>query len=126
MDVSALAGKVAIAAGPWAVALSLLLGLLVAFSKEIIVTGKARDRLAAAYEAQILRIREDHAAENARLAALNEGRLGESLKREQDWRAAFERSEERADLLAGQVEKLMVYAQTTDQFLRALPRGGGR
>ena len=57
------------------------------------------------------------------LAAQWEARLGESHTREQDWRTAYQRAAERADVQAGQLGELMTYAKTTDAIVRALPSG---
>lgn len=55
------------------------------------------------------------------LTAQWEARLGESHQREQDWRTAYQRAAERADVQAAQFGELMTYAKTTDAIVRALP-----
>lgn len=65
----------------------------------------------------------NHQAELNRLVVAWEARLLEAGRRELDWRTAFMASEQRGDVQAEQLGKLMAYAQATDQILRSLPRG---
>jgi hypothetical protein len=124
MDFSAIVGPALATVGPWGLLILTVAAVLTAFIKGALVSGSSVERTEARYQAELTRITTAGETERTRLVALWEARLNESRQREQDWRAAFERSEERADLLASQTEKLMTYAQTTDQFLRSLPRGG--
>jgi hypothetical protein len=55
-----------------------------------------------------------------RLTLLWEARLDESHERENQWREAHGRSEEARNLLTQQNDKLLVYAEATDRFIRSL------
>lgn len=100
-----MAGEALVSAGPWGLLLLTVSAVLTAFIRGSLVSSSSRDR------------------EIERLSAGWEARLAEAVARETDWRAAFGKSEERADLQAEQLAKLMSYAQATDQILRSLPRG---
>lgn len=108
MDISAITGQALVKLGPW--------GLLV-LVVSVVLTSFVRGGLVAGTSVRATEAR--HQGEIERLTKLWEARLAESCKREQDWRAAFERSEERSDVLATQVDKLSMYAQATDQLLRS-------
>jgi len=55
------------------------------------------------------------------LTAQWEARLAESHGREHLWQLAYERSEERADVQAAQLQELMTLARATDALLWAIP-----
>lgn len=88
-------------AGPWGLLVLTVSAVLTALIRGALVSGSSVNRLVGAYERQ----------------------AAEATRREQDWRAAFEKSELRADLQAEQLSRLMTYAQATDQILRSLPGG---
>ena len=118
MDFSAIVGPALTTVGPWGLLILVVASVLTAFIKGALVSSGRVDR-------QVEALTSQHTSQLVELRAIWEARLNEGRQREQDWRAAFERSEDRADLLAGQVEQLGVYARTADQLLRALPRGDG-
>ncbi len=109
--------------GPWGLLITAVATILIAFIKGGLVSGTQVKAAEERYQKELDRLTTSGEAERARLVTLWEARLKESHTREQDWRAAFQGSEERADLLAGQVDKLMTYAQTADQLLRSIPKG---
>src|SRR5688572_18693261 len=53
-------------------------------------------------------------------------RLAESHSREQDWKAAYERTEAARAVTAQQLGELMILARTTEALLRSLPDPGRR
>ncbi len=53
-----------------------------------------------------------------------EARLVDMRQQVDDWKAAFQASEQRATVLAGQVGELLELARATDEFVRSVPRGG--
>ena len=55
-----------------------------------------------------------------------ETRVAEKAKESADWRAAYVASEDARQVLAAQVDELMVLARTTDQFIRSLHRDSER
>lgn len=116
MDFSAIVGPALATVGPWGLLIMVVASVLTAFIKGALVSSGRVDR-------QVEALTSQHTSQLAELRTIWEARLSEGRQREQDWREAFRSSEERADLLAGQVDRLMTYAQTADQLLRALPRG---
>lgn len=61
----------------------------------------------------------------ARVEAVQEKRLAESIAREQEWKAAWMAAEQARQLSADQVGDLLELAKTTDAFIRTLPRSPG-
>lgn len=96
----------AAAAGPWVLLVGTLVGAIRAVFVGALVPRPQVDELKEQWE--------------ARLADL-EQRLTESHQREQDWRTAYERTDERADVTGAQVAELLTIARTTDAVLQALP-----
>lgn len=115
MDFGGIVGPALATLGPWGLLIMVVAIVLTAFVKGALVSGSAVERT----EAQ-------RKTEQERLVDLWEARLKESIEREQAWRTAFQESDLRADALASQVDKLMIYAQTADQVLRALPPAAAR
>lgn len=109
--------------GPWGLLITAVATIVFAFITGKLVSGNQVKAIEERNQKELDRITAYGEAERARLVALWEARLIESHTRERDWKVAFERSEQRADVLAGQVDKLMTYAQTADQLLRAIPGG---
>jgi hypothetical protein len=126
VDLSAVVGPALATLGPWGLLILTVAAVLTAFIRGMLVPGSRLDKAEDRHLKDLETRRADHEAEKTRMVTMWEARLNESRTREQDWRAAFERSEERGDVLALQVDKLMAYAQTTDALLRAIPRGDVR
>lgn len=104
----------AAAAGPWAALFGLLLAGLYGLLRGSLVSGAQLDRLTEQWEARLTALTEHY-----------ESRIAESHQREQDWRTAYERTDERADVQGEQVAELLTYARAADAVLRALPTPGG-
>jgi K+-sensing histidine kinase KdpD len=113
-DIGSLVGPALLTAGPWGLLIALVAVVVTAFVKGALVAGSTVAATEARYQ-----------AEQARLVALWEARLTESGQRERDWRDAYQRAEQRGDVMAEQLDQLLTYAQTTERVLRALPMAGG-
>lgn len=100
----------AAAAGPWVGLFGLLLAGLYAILRGALVPRSHVDLLREQWEARLTEVTEHY-----------EGRIAEGHRREQDWRTAYERTDERADLQGAQVVELLSLARTADALLRALP-----
>ena len=85
--------------GPWALMLLVLAGLVY-----LVTTGMLVPR------STVERDTREHQAEIDRLLDSWERRLAEAVQRERDWRDAYAAADRRAELAAGQVSQLLVFA----------------
>jgi hypothetical protein len=90
----------ALAGGPWAALLGIILVGLRAIVSGQLVPRSTLDVLREQWEA----------------------RLAESHHREEQWREAYQNEASAGDLRDGQVGRLMTYAETADRVLQSLPR----
>lgn len=96
----------AAAAGPWVLVLGFIGAVLYAILRGALVPRSHVDLLREQWEARL---------------GEYETRLAESHAREQDWRSANERNDQRADIATAQVAELLPLARTTVAILQALP-----
>lgn len=118
--------------GPWGLLILLLVGFFVALQRGTLVTGKLHDE-------QLTDLRASHDVKLTDLRASYEGRLQDlrdSHSREMsterargdDWKAAFDSADARADLTSEQVRELVDQGRTFTHFIEAVrgmvDRGG--
>lgn len=107
MELTAITGAALAKLGPWGLLVLLVAVLLTSLLKGTLVAGSVVRENESRYQNEI-----------TRLSVLWEARLDESRQRERDWQTAFDRSEERADVLTGQLDRLSMCVQSMDEFMR--------